>query len=271
MHPIHRPFFCRGDTMNLKTFYINSLRIQYQEAQLEDSIFDKCYLIENVYNDSIVAIPDGGLDFQFVWENGVCRGYICGSFLKSKFSKISTYQKCFGLKLHPGTLFTFMEQNAIPTFIENRIPLGNFLNISHLEALLMRQSSFPDMIHAALQFFHQLPLFPSHYIANCAADMILASSGATRISDMVERLGYSHRYVNNIFKSHFGISTKKYAEIVRAQAAIDSLPANSVMDVVENLGYYDQAHFIRAFKDYTSLTPKSFLEQLHKKNGAIIV
>ena len=53
--------------MNLKTFYINSLRIQYQEAQLEDSIFDKCYLIENVYNDSIVAIPDGVQALYFTY------------------------------------------------------------------------------------------------------------------------------------------------------------------------------------------------------------
>ena len=37
------------------------------------------------------------------------------------------------------------------------------------------------------------------------------------------------------------------------------------------LGYYDQAHFIHEFKNYTSLTPNSFQSQLHAPNRTVIV
>ena len=43
------------------------------------------------------------------------------------------------------------------------------------------------------------------------------------------------------------------------------------MDVIVDLGYYDQAHFIRDFKQYTSMTPNAFLVQIQKNAGLIIV
>lgn len=254
-----------------RTFYIKSQRIKYQETKLKNPVFAKCYLIKNPYRDQIVAIPDGCIDFQFVWEGEKCRGYVCGSYLKGNPSKIGTYQKCFGLKLHPGVLFSFLETSQISLFIENRISLEQFLNISSLETQLQYQDSFSDLMERSLNFFQRQSLYPTHNIARETMDIILQTSGSTRISEIVQSLGYSHHYVNNLFKLHYGIPTKKYAEIVRAQAAIESLYVNDVMDVVDELGYYDQAHFIRAFKNCTSLTPNSFLSQLHAQNGTVIV
>lgn len=259
------------DTVNPKTFYIQSQDIKYQEAKLNDSIFSKCYLIENPCRDQIVAIPDGCIDFQFVWEEEQCHGYVCGSYLKGNPSKIGTYQKCFGLKLHPGVLFSFLEPRQISLLIEKRVSLEQFLNISSLEVQLQNLKSFSDLADCSQSFFQQQSLYPAHSIARETRDMILRTSGSTRISEIVRSLGYSQRYVNNVFKLHFGIPTKKYAEIVRVQTAIESLYANDVMDVVDMLGYYDQAHFIHEFKNYTSLTPNSFQSQLHAPNRTVIV
>lgn len=40
------------------------------------------------------------------------------------------------------------------------------------------------------------------------------------------------------------------------------------MDAVADLGYYDQAHFIHDFKQYTSLTPNHFIDEVCRKKVA---
>ena len=127
------------------------------------------------------------------------------------------------------------------------------------------------MIAAARRFFSGQKIAPVHTIASNTAKLIVSAPGSQRVSQMVESLGYSQRYVNNIFKHYFGVSVKKYSDIIRAQAAINYLEFTDVMDVIMDLGYYDQAHFIRDFKQYTSLTPQSFVEQVRQTKEGIIV
>lgn len=43
------------------------------------------------------------------------------------------------------------------------------------------------------------------------------------------------------------------------------------MDAVADLGYYDQAHFIHDFKQYTSLTPNQFIDEICRKKQRLAV
>lgn len=98
----------------------------------------------------------------------------------------------------------------------------------------------------------------------------MQATGARRVSEMVASMGYSRPYVNNVFKACFGVSLKKYSDIIRAQAANGHLERLSVMDAVADLGYCDQAHFIHDFKQYTSLTPNQFIDEICRKRYAEI-
>ena len=256
--------------MNFKTFYINRDRIRYREILSDDPVFEKFYLIENPDQDDIVAIPDGCVDLQFTWENNICRGYVCGSFLRGKKSLVSTYQRCFGLKLRPGIQFKFLQKDIV-ALVGSRVPLSEFLDCASFEQELAEMTALPEMIDAARRFFYGQKVVPVHMIANSAAKLIVNSTGPIRVSNMTENMGYSQRYVNNIFKNNFGISLKKYSDIIRAQNAITYLESTDVMDVITDLGYYDQSHFIHDFKQYTSLTPNSFLEQVHRSKVGMIV
>lgn len=256
--------------MNFKTFYINRNRIRYREILSDDPVFEKFYLIENPDQDDIVAIPDGCVDLQFTWEDNICRGYVCGSFLRGRRSLISTYQRCFGLKLRPGIQFAFLRSD-IASLVASRVPLSEFLDTAAFEQELSEMVCLTQMIDAARRFFHGQKIVPVHMIASSAAKLIVNSPGTMRVADMSDTLGYSQRYVNNIFKSYFGLSLKKYSDIIRAQTAITSLGSTDVMHVIADLGYYDQSHFIHDFKQYTSLTPTSFLEQVHRDKVSMIV
>lgn len=256
--------------MNFKTFYIDNPNIQYTEVPSQDELFEKFYLIENPFQEDIVAIPDGCVDFQFVWNSDQCEGQVCGSFLQGKRSVVGTYCRCFGIKLRPGIQFAFME-NMGEKLLNRRISMAQILEVSALEQCLSTCSEISELIEASKDFFHVQPLIRPHVIASSASHILISTPGHQRMSAVEETLGYSLQYINHIFHSYFGVSVKKYADIIRAQAAINCLESKDVMDAVFELGYYDQAHFIRNFKQYTSVTPKHYVELSRKSKKPIIV
>ena len=257
--------------MNFRTFYIGNGSISYQEIMAApSSCFEKFYLIENPERRDIVAIPDGCVDIQFVWEDGGFRGYVCGSFLVGKKSLVGSYSRCFGLKMRPGIQFGFLKKNAAE-LVGERIPLSRFIDISQAERELKNAGDIREMAEIACHHFRNREIVPLPLLASKAAEMILEETGEPRVSDLAGTLGYSQRYVNSVFKYYFGVSVKKYSDIIRVQNAIEHLRSRTVMDVVNELGYYDQAHFIHDFKRHTSLTPKTFVDKVKKSGEYIIV
>ena len=132
-------------------------------------------------------------------------------------------------------------------------------------------ADFAQMLDAAQSFFNNKQFFTLPVIASGAAKMITQTTGIQRIADIASSMGYSQQYVNNIFRQNYGVSLKKYSDIVRMQTALRYLESTCVMDVIVDLGYYDQAHFIHDFKQYTSITPTLFVEQVYKNKQCIIV
>lgn len=258
--------------MIFRTFYINSSHVRYQEALSGDPAFERFYLIENPDEVDIIAIPDSYIDLEFTWEgdNNVCRGYACGSFLRGRKSVVSRYQRCFGMKLRANVCFRFLSSN-IQNLVDSRIPLAEFLDVSSLEQQLSECADFTEMLDAAQDFFRSLQYAPLPLIACGAAKMITQTTGVQKIANIANSMGYSQQYVNNIFRQSYGVSLKKYSDIVRMQTAMRYLSSTCMMDVIADLGYYDQSHFIRDFKQYTSITPNLFVEQVYKNKQRIIV
>lgn len=58
------------------------------------------------------------------------------------------------------------------------------------------------------------------------------------------------------------MSPKQLGKVIRLQAALKMLltgQAESLTQIAYESEYYDQAHFIKDFKDFTGTTPKEFL------------
>jgi AraC-like DNA-binding protein len=63
------------------------------------------------------------------------------------------------------------------------------------------------------------------------------------------------------FSSSIGISPKQLAKIIRLQATLKTLlnkDVSKLTDLAYENEYFDQAHFIKDFKEFTGLTPKAF-------------
>jgi AraC-like DNA-binding protein len=75
--------------------------------------------------------------------------------------------------------------------------------------------------------------------------------------------GLSARRFIELFRREVGVSPKTFCRIVRFQGALQRIAVASSPNFVRlalDCGYYDQAHLIHDFKDFTGLTPTAFLE-----------
>lgn len=85
---------------------------------------------------------------------------------------------------------------------------------------------------------------------------------AIRVSDAVTLTGLSPKRLISAFRDEVGMTPKAYLRVRRLQAALRLLDAGTAdgTRIAAELGYFDQAHFIREFRSYTSMTPTQYLK-----------
>ncbi len=71
-------------------------------------------------------------------------------------------------------------------------------------------------------------------------------------------LAYSARQRRRLYQQQIGLSPKQVERIVRFQKALQSMRTTGIITFD---GYYDQAHFIREFREFTGMTPTDFVER----------
>jgi len=126
--------------------------------------------------------------------------------------------------------------------------------------------------HAALLGAHIDPFLESQLqehdavaeeVARIVA-LIGARADVRRIGDLAEASGRSERTLHRIFLRYVGVSPawviRHYRLHAAAQRLIES-PATDMSTLAHEMGYSDQAHFIRAFRDTIGKTPGAYVKE----------
>lgn len=108
---------------------------------------------------------------------------------------------------------------------------------------------------------HVNPQVPSIYA------MVSESNGDIRIDELSRNLGYSQRYMSKMIRAGFGVSPKTLCKYMKFQKSLEYLGCRNDMDITEvsnALGYYDQSHFVKYFKEFTGITPKNYVSMVRE-------
>jgi AraC-like DNA-binding protein len=100
-------------------------------------------------------------------------------------------------------------------------------------------------------------------------DFALAQLRDRPVGDVVESLGMSAPRFIKLFAEHVGLTPKKFARVQRFQratAALDSGARHGFIDLALSCGYFDQAHFIRDFREFAGVTPSDYLGRRRERN-----
>lgn len=92
-------------------------------------------------------------------------------------------------------------------------------------------------------------------------DAILTGNGRLSVEDLSSQININRRQLERRFSATIGLSPKQLSKIIRFQATLKTLLSRNFtsLTVLAHEGeYYDQAHFIKDFKEFTGLTPREF-------------
>jgi AraC-like DNA-binding protein len=102
---------------------------------------------------------------------------------------------------------------------------------------------------------------PPDRIVPAIADDVFRRGGATTVERLSAASGFTRQHLARKFRCGLGLSPKLFCRLVRFQntltRALTSPPDNWAAAALE-LGYYDQAHLISEFKEFTGFTPTGF-------------
>ena len=130
--------------------------------------------------------------------------------------------------------------------------------IKFIERFLLSRLADPDTIDS---------------IAKACVDVIFQSQGQLDVMQLVDKMNINRRNIERKFTSAIGMSPKQLLKVVRLQAAMKMLEQkkfNSLTSLAYENGYYDQAHFIKDFREFTGMSPKSFFADNLKLSALFI-
>lgn len=98
-------------------------------------------------------------------------------------------------------------------------------------------------------------------IVKSTVETILTANGQLSINELSRQTNINRRQMERKFSSTIGLSPKQLSKTIRLQATLKMLLSKqftSLTSLAHENEYYDQAHFIKDFKEFTGFTPKEF-------------
>ncbi|WP_181369501.1 helix-turn-helix transcriptional regulator [Flavobacterium album] len=200
-----------------------------------------------------------------ILENGQAgqlpRAFFHGIYNNPVYWKIKSNARLFGIRFRPET-FSLLFNVPAASLYSRFVCLEQFLGkeviglhrplygakdsasmVAHCDSFLSKRLSDPE-----LQY--------NYFTA--AADIIRNTKGNISIEEVSNSISVSMRQLQRSFKENLGTTPKGYLRIIRFRNAFSALQSeHEWADIAYDLGYADQAHFIREFREFAGDAPKS--------------
>jgi AraC-like DNA-binding protein len=253
-------------------------KIVEPKSELKD--FVKCYWTlegdkENTPLKNTI-VPDGTMKLIFHYgdtykhhpNNGMSiilpKCFLIGQLTKPYVVEPIGITGSFVVRFHPNGFLPFstipikeMENTAVPLdklFGENGKELEqNILNakttserINLIENFLLERLKNKQIIDT---------------VVKSTIDAILNANGQFSVTEHSKKSNVNRRHLARKFSTTIGLSPKQLSKTIRLQATLKKLLTEEVTSFTElayENEYFDQAHFIKDFKEFTGITPKEF-------------
>lgn len=104
-------------------------------------------------------------------------------------------------------------------------------------------------------------------------NLLMKSKGQISVDSLVAHLQISRRQLERRLSTAIGLGPKQLSRIVRLQSVLKQMGKNqhsSLTELAHGAGYFDQAHFIKDFKEFTGVSPKRFYADNMKMSAMFI-
>lgn len=195
------------------------------------------------------------------------RSVVVGLQSRSVILDIGTNHKAVRVGFHPGGMYRllgFSMFEMIDGSYDAADVFGNeMLDINNR---LQEAGSFDEIKKVVEEFLiRKLKFLKQALPFDDAMLELLRNNGNLPMEQIASLACVSLRQFERISKERIGMSPKLYARLVRFSKAYrlrENFPLASWTSIAHECGYFDQAHFIRDFKEFAGVSPGTIEKEL---------
>jgi len=244
----------------------------YPTEQLKSYI--KYFVVsENELENEYKVFPSSGLviGFQYKGQLVTIKNNTENKLTSAGITGISDGYKIFKNSAYIGTVLVYFTEIGFTHFAAH--PANELFNLSlsledvfekdsvaEVEERLAMSSTDKQRIKVVELFLlAQLKHIETDKLIVEAIKLIYQSKGTIRVKELNEKLFISPSPFEKRFRKVVGTTAKKFASIVRFNSVLDNLNGTkSLTEICYENNFFDQAHFIKDFKQFTGDTPENF-------------
>jgi AraC-like DNA-binding protein len=187
----------------------------------------------------------------------------------ARFSRwLEGRSRVFGAKFRPGGFRPFVKR-PLSAFSNRVLPLEEVLgpDAAGLDRRVLAHADHAgavEVLAAFLRAFRPVP-DPDAELAAAIAQRIAEDRQINKVEQLVAAFGIQPRSLQRLFDDTIGVSPKWVIQRYRLHEAAERIAATAEpawADIAADLGYADQAHFIRDFRKLVGRTPADYHRHL---------
>ena len=198
--------------------------------------------------------PDGCADILFT--GGQLQ--LVGPMTTWRDFRLERGQRLFGVRFRPG-MWTSLAGAPADCLIDRMQPMHDLWG-SRARSLT-EQLAEAGSVAQAIQVMEAAIPVPAHYSpVEHALAWMERRHGAVSLDELAARAGLSPRQLRRVCVERTGLSPKFLARVLRFRRASERLAApgnrpSGLAGLALDCGYYDQAHFIHEFREFSGRSP----------------
>jgi AraC-like DNA-binding protein len=219
-----------------------------------------CQRLEKPVRDFRV-LPDGCVDILFERsDNGIGGLSVIGTMTRPHSFDLPAKQSVLGARFRPAMVAKFLKLRG-REFVDGRIALADVWNSRRVRMLAeqIAQANTPEQGAALTEA--ALGEAPPLDAVERAIARLVEGHGAVDLDGLASAAGLSGRQFRRVCLERTGVTPKRLARIVRFRRAMrfaNSDGEGDWADVALQCGYYDQAHLINDFREFSGVAPGRF-------------
>ncbi len=233
-------------------------------------------------NQKQKIIPDGCIEMTFNLADNIKRyvsdteyilhpcAMVMGQRTKSYYIEPLGHVNSFAICFYPYGFANFVN-TPLKDFADIEIPVATLFGeipAKNLEQEIVQAVDTRQRIEIIERFLLNKLREQStvDHIVRSTIDTLVSTKGSSSISTILKKDVSKRRQLERKFVKQIGISPKQLGKVIRLQSALKMMlneEGENLTNIAYESEYFDQAHFIKDFKEFTGISPREFLGNEH--------
>lgn len=223
-------------------------------------------------------VPDGCIEMAFILGDDIKRytsesdfvlqprAMVLGQTIEPFYIEPTGYVNTFAVSFYPYGFANFVSE-PIKNLVNKETPIASLFEekiAKELEQKIIKAVDTKQRIGIIENFLLERLSNKStvDHMVKMTIDALLATNGNAPIKSILKEDLSKRRQLERKFAKQIGISPKQFGKVIRLQSALKMLlrqEGEKLTNIAYESEYYDQAHFIKDFKEFTGISPAAFL------------